>query len=223
MTSFKVVHGEISLQAHFLVPLFDLLDPPASRVHSALYSDLSEFGISLNDVKLVYGVPNLAEVSVSYYLLNLNALVKLSLDRLEITFSETTQLSHDQMIAVYKKTFHSLGQMATGFKVREYNVTLALHGLLEDKSTVEFWKDLVPKVPMGLGPTSGQGVVFYHGAHDKIASSSVVLDTSVRVPNGIFFRTTVNLDGAKLSTDDLPGFVEKTFDTVSSNLDMTLT
>jgi len=223
MTSFKVKQGELSLQAHFLVPIFDLLDPPASRLHSALYSGFSEFGISLNEVKLVHGVPNLSEASVSYHLLNLNALVKLSLDKLEVSFFETTKLSHDEVLAVYKKAFNSLGQIATGFRVREYNVILALHGLLEDKSLEDFWSNLLPKVPKGLGPASGQGAAFYYGAHEKIISSTVMLDMSVRVPNGIFLRTTVNFDGAKVSTDDLPALVQGTFDTVSSNLDMTLT
>jgi hypothetical protein len=222
MSSFKVKHGEILVQGHFSTPIFGLLDPPASRVHSAIFGGLAKFGVTINDVKLSHGVPNLSEASLSYHVPNFNALVKLSLDKMEVMFFDTPRLQREQVSEIFYKAFGSLLEVAGDTKIREFSLNVVLHGLLEDKESGEFWRSFVAKVPKGLGPASGQGVVFYYGGHDNTTGSSVVLDMSARISGGIFFRTTLNFDGTKVSVKEFPQIAEKAFDTLSSNLDLTL-
>ncbi|CAI4030828.1 hypothetical protein DNFV4_01258 [Nitrospira tepida] len=223
MTSLKVQEGEILVQGHFARPIFGILDPPASRVHSAFFTSLAPFGININDVKLAHGVPNLSEASVTYPLLNFSSMVKLSLDKMEVACFNTSRLQRDEMSAIFTKSFHSLIEIVPETEIREFAVNISLHTLLDDKQPDEFWRSFLPTVPRGIGPSSGQGVVFYYGGHDKTTASSLVFDMSARVSGGIFFRTSINFDGAKVSIEELPSAAEQAFNTLSSNLDLTLT
>lgn len=223
MTSLRVQEGEILIQGHFASPIFGILDPPASRVHSAFFVSLAPFGINVNDVKLGHGVPNLSEVSVTYPLLNFSSMVKLSLDKMEVAFFNTSRLQREEMSAIFTKSFSSLMDIVPDTKIREFAVNISLHTLLDGKQPEEFWRGYLPTVPRGIGPPSGQGVVFYYGGHDKTTASSVVFDMSARVSDGIFFRTSINFDGAKVSIRELPNAAEQAFNTLSSNLDLTLT
>lgn len=222
MTSFHVKHREMLVQGHFFAPIFGLLDPPASRVHSAIFGGLSKFGISINDVKLAQGVPNLSEASLSYHLPNFNAMVRLSLDKMEVLFFDTSRLQREQVSEIFHTAFSSLLQVAGDTKIREFSANIVLHGLLEGKGPEEFLSSFLKRVPTGLGPTSGQGVVFYYGGHDKTTGSSVILDMSARVSGGIFFRTSINFDGTKVSIKEFPHATEEAFNTLSTNLDIAL-
>lgn len=222
MTSFKIKHGEIGIQTHFLTPIFGLLDPPASRVHSAFFGCLSKFGITTDDVKIGQGVPNLSEASLSYHLLNFNGMVKLSLDKMEVIFFDTTRLSKEQMTDVFDRVSTCLAKFAQDLAIREYSVNISLHGVLEGKSLVDFWREFLPQVPQGLGPVTGQGVVFYYGRHDNTLGSSLVIDMSARISGGVYIKTSMNFDGTVVSAKTLPKITEDAFDLLTGNLGLTL-
>ncbi|MDH4187340.1 MAG: hypothetical protein OEV08_10100 [Nitrospira sp.] len=222
MMTFKVKHGEVQFQVIFTEPMFELLDPPSSRFHNTFLNGLSEFGVGLNDIKLAQGVPNLSEACVTFHLLDHNAMIRVQLDKAELTFLETTQLTQERIEKIYRKTFECLKKVANNLRIKEYILNIALHGSLERATLDEFWKGFLVKSPAGLGPAAGNGLVFYYGAGGNTKASSIVADMSARISNGLFVRSSVTLDGSSVSFDALPNAAKEAFSTQIHNLGLIL-
>lgn len=222
MKPFIIKHGELQLQASLAVPMYAFLDGPASMIHSALFERFASLGASLNDIKISSGIPNLNELGLTYHLLAFNALVKLSLDKVEINFLDTTLVTRDRVEDVYRKTFGAIGVISTNYKIKEFSLTRTLHGIIEEESVSEFMQSFIRTIPKGLGPIAGQGAVFYYSGEGQTKASSTVVDVSARIENGLFVRLSVTFDGQQISVDALPEIAQQAFDHQTESLGLTL-
>ena len=90
MTEFVVKQGEASFEARFASPAFVLLSQSNVELHPNMLLHLGKYGLTLNDIRIETGIPNLAGANVIYGMNALNVAVRVWLDRLEIVFGDLT-------------------------------------------------------------------------------------------------------------------------------------
>ena len=83
-------------------------------------------------------------------------------------------------------------------RFRSHAVSYACHGLIEGTKAAEFVGGFVHNAPVieGFGDLLGTGVAFYFGEAPPTVSSALTLDASRVVPDGLFVRVDVVVDGA---------------------------
>lgn len=222
MSKFIVKHGEILVQAFFRSPMFSLLDPPGSRFHSVMFANFGRYGLTVGDVRIENGLPNLSDGNITYNLSILKATIKVFLDRIEVTFFDTPHVQRAIVNEVFEKAMKSVEEIAPGTQMREFMVAVSLHGLIDGEATSEYISSFISRVPLGIAPNAGQGVVFYYRGNEKAKGSSLVLDLSARVIDGLYFRISFTWDGLKVSGSELASLVETSFDDACNNIGLQL-
>ena len=86
VTQFVVRQGEATFEARFASPAFGLLQPVHEGLHQNMLGQLATHGLRLNDIRFESAPVTLAEAHSSYLINALSVLVRVWLDRLEISF-----------------------------------------------------------------------------------------------------------------------------------------
>ena len=105
MTTFVVKQSEASFEARFASPMFVLLGPTVIDLHQNMFLSLTKHGLTLGDIRVESGAPNLSGANATYWLNAFNAFVRVWMDRVEVFFADLKRVSGDQMLEI---TGHSL-------------------------------------------------------------------------------------------------------------------
>jgi len=81
---------------------------------------------------------------------------------------------------------------------------VGIHGRLEGESVKDYLSRFVRNIPTGLGPPIGNGGVVYFGADEDRLLSTVTVDMSALLPDGLFVRTQVVWDANKVEIPSIP-------------------
>jgi hypothetical protein len=196
---FEIRQDQLSLQAHFASPVFDLFkDVPGLVKH--LYEALRSYGIRLADVKLDSAGESLGQVNLQISWPQL-ATASLFLDRIELASTYPPFLDH-QDGALVADLFASVAAYSPELSYTAFAVTREVHGKL-DLPLKDFLSRFSAATPKSLGPALGSGTVFYFGPADNRLTGSLILDFSRLVEEGMFVKVAVVYDASQVGAHEL--------------------
>jgi hypothetical protein len=198
VTKFVVQQSEALFEARFAVPAFALLSPSTRSLHQNMLLSLGKHGLTLGDIRVESGLPNLSEAKATYSLNILNALVRVWLDRLEVFFLDLARVREDRMIEIAETALETMQRTVPDLKIETCTAVLTMHGTPQDVEVSQFTARYVKNAPEGLGTVLGSGVVYYLGPEAERRSASLVLDMSAAIPGALLVKTSVVFDGTKL-------------------------
>lgn len=209
-----------SFQAHFIEPSFDLFKDLPSLL-GRLHGRLSSYGLRLSDTKFETGNESLAEVHLRCFLFDFRTTLRIYIDRIEQTSTIPAGISLDHE-SVARAALDAVLEHMPELKLRAYTVTIGLHGVPVGRSAVEFLSHLGVFAPQHLGPLFGAGAIFYYGAALDQLVSSITVDLSRVVENGLFFQTNVIYDAQQLPVNEAMASARKQLDEVLRHFKLSL-
>jgi len=195
MTGFEVRQSELSYLASFDVPVFDVLGK-GGQLYAAIYSGLAQFRVKLQDIKLESLTQNPADISVACYLLHLGTLVRFRLDRVEVSSTSSRGFADSTLVVLIENALRVINESSPTARVATHTLSLAVHGSLPGGSVADKLAAYIANVSGGSPFFRPGGVSFSCDWGE--GESSVVLERSAVVPEGVFLRVTSMLPG-KLS------------------------
>jgi hypothetical protein len=200
VTKFLVKQSDASFEARFAFPAF-ALTASAPSLHQNMLLSLGKYGLTLNDIRVEAGLPNLSGANATYSLSTLNAFVRVWLNRLEVFFGDPTRVREEQFLEITRIALDTMQHTVQDLRMETYTATLNMHGTLPDIEVSQFLTLYVPTTPEGLGMVVGRAVGYYFGPEAERLSASLIVDMSSVIPEAIFVRASVVFDGAKLPLD----------------------
>jgi hypothetical protein len=217
---FEVTQGTVSVQADFAEPAFHLFqDSPA--LYSALFGRLSRHGLRPADMKVEFGDSTLGDFHLRCFLYAFAVTIRVRIERVEI-LCDATKLDRDKMGEVIVDALEAVRSRLPDPSLKAYTVDSAVHGSVKDKKAADFVSQLT-KEPLKVGPPIGAGCIFYYGPDSGRLSSSVALDLSGYIKDGVFLRVYAVWDGKGVEPSAVPSLASTYFETVLSTLGLTLT
>jgi hypothetical protein len=207
VTQFVVKQGEATLEVRFVSPAFGLLQPVHEGLHQNMLGQLATHGLRLSDIRFESAPVTLAEVHSSYSINALSVLVRVWLDRLEISFLDLARVTQEQILEIAGAALDAVQQTVADLAIDTYTLALAMHGFLPDVSLSQFVAQYVNPAPEGFGPVLGSGVAYYLGPEAERRGASFVIDMSRVVSDAAFIQTSVILEGTAVAMSNAPSMV----------------
>lgn len=198
VTKFLVKQREAVFEARFAFPAFALI-ASAPSLHQNMLLGLGKYGLTLGNILIESGLPNLSGANATYSLGTLNAHVRVWLDRLEVFFLDLARVRKDQLFEITETALDSVQHTVQDLQMETYTATLNMHGTLPDTEISQFLTQYVPSIPEGLGMVVGKGMVYYFGPEAEKRSASLVVDMSAMIPEALLVKASAVFDGTKLS------------------------
>jgi hypothetical protein len=196
--AFVAKQGEQVSEAYFSKPAFGLFhDLP--RLLSHLFGQLQGYGLVLSGMHFQSAEGHLGETHLHCVLTG--SVIRVFLDRVEVSSPlDQGSAGHD------RRAGHVLDAVRTLFP--EIVVTtcvslLNLHGPLPGARLDEALSGLTSVAPKSPGPLLLAGAVFYYGPDAGRSSSSLTLEPSTLVQEGLFLQARVLYDAATLEMGGL--------------------
>jgi hypothetical protein len=217
---FSIQKVNASFKAHFNEPAFHLFaDLP--DLLKQLFAMLGRHGLRLSDTKFESGGDNLGEVHLRCYLFDFRTTLRIYLDRIDLTsmFSAGDPLAHDEVaIQAVSAALEHLPSL--GF--RAYNIATGLHGVLVGTSPGDFLSRFGAAAPYQSAPLVGVGTVFYYGAVLNQLASSVTVDLSRLVENGVFIQVNTIYDAREIDPGKIAAASRSFLDGILAELGLTI-
>jgi hypothetical protein len=207
VAKFVVKQGEATFEARFVSPAFGLLQPVHEGLYQNMLGQLATHGLRLNDIRFESAPAILAEAHSSYSINTLGVLVRVWLDRLEISFLDLARVTQEQILEIAGAALDAVQQTVADLAIDTYTLALAMHGSFQDVSLSQFVAQYVKPAPEALGSVLGSGVVYYLGPEEERRSASFVIDVSAVVSDAAFIRTSVILEGTAVAMSNAASMV----------------
>jgi hypothetical protein len=200
----KMVQGDLVFQADLTQPAFSLLQS-SSKLYQALFAALSRYGLRLGDMKPEQGSGTLGDLHLQCSFYNFTTSLRVRLERIELTCFDLTRVERGQLEEVTVSALEALSQsLSPDVSFKTYSLGISLHGLLAEGEVKDFLGRFVTAIPKDLGPSLGAGCIFYFGAEAERVTSSLAMDLSAVVENGLFLRLQVVWDAEKVEIKAIP-------------------
>ena len=191
--NFSIEQREVELESTFSPRLWALVhDTPV--LYEALLERLAHAGLSGMDLRPEAGNGSVGGTGLGFWLFGNKVNVQIRLDsfrfRTSSLASDVVNTADGVLAAIREASRDEL-------HFRTHAVSYACHGLIEGMKAAEFVGGLVGNPPAieGFGDHLGTGVAFYFGEAPPTVSSTLTLDASQVVPEGLFVRVVVVVDG----------------------------
>lgn len=173
------------------------------RIYESLLAQLGPIGLTTADIRTDAGDGSLAGFNLNFWLFQFRLLVRVRLDSVEMRWNGLTAGDVPSMVDALDRVLSAVAHAGENTVPSTHEISAALHFVLENTSANDVIKRFAPTVPeIGPGPLLGTGVAMYYGPRDEVLSSSLGLEPSTVIPQGLFARITISCDGA-LSTHRL--------------------
>jgi hypothetical protein len=202
-SKFTVSQADFQLEAGFSEAEFSLFRETSSLL-DYLFQALQPHGARLTDIRVETGAGSAADFNVLCYLFNYWVTLRVRIDRLEIIASQLPQDYVHKYSAATVDALRALRNYHKDLNYRSYTLSVGMHGSLEGGSVNQYLSNFVRNVPQGLGPSFGSGTVMYFGPAAERILSSVTIDRSTIVSDGLLCRTYVIWDAKKVEIEHLP-------------------
>lgn len=204
----KVSQAELSFQADFSEPAFDIFRDAAS-LNRRMFSKLSKFGLRLSDIKPERGNGSLADLHLRCSLFNFSVTINVRAERVEVNCFDKNVIGSKSFPDAVVEALEAVQTHVPSVPFRTYTWSLALHSLLTGVSQADFLAKFSAGRPEELGPSIGSGTVFYYGPDAERLMSSVTIDLSTLLRDHVFIRAQVVWDAQKATLRSLPDLAEK--------------
>jgi len=199
----NVAKADLSLDSAFVQPEFGLFrDTPKLMRH--LFEHLQRHSPRLQDLKIERGNNSVGELSVECHLYNFQTGVRVFTEKVNVVSINVRQDEVERFETVVVGALSAVKEHQPTVAFRTHTLSMLLHGALQNKSGRDYLAAFVRNVPTGLGTHTGNGFVMYFGPEEDRLLSSVTVDLSALVPDGILFRPYVVWDANKVEVAALP-------------------
>ena len=193
MKRFTIQQSEIELESKFAPRLWSVVhDVPV--LYDALLDELACVGLSSMDLRPDAGNGSVGGAGLGVLLFGGKANVRIGLDSLR--FQTSSLVSHvvdsvDGVIAAVRRASPEL-------RFKTHAISYAYHGLIEGMKAAEFVRRFVPNAVNidGFGDCLGAGAALYFGEAPPMISSTLTLDVSRVIQDGLFVRVFMVMEGA---------------------------
>lgn len=192
--NFAIKQREIEIESTFAPRLWSVVhDVPV--LYEALLDRLAPVGLSSADLRPETGNGSVGSAGVGFWLFGSQVNVQIRLNSLRFRTSSLDASVVNSADGVAEALRQA---MRNELRFTTHTVSHACHGLIEDTTAADFVRQVVPNPPAieGFGAHLGTGVAFYFGEAPPTISSTLTLDASQVVPDGLFVRVLVVVDGA---------------------------
>lgn len=206
-TSAEVLQADLTYHAQFVTPNIQLITLQ-SGLYDHLLGRLLPFGANLADLRLETATQNIAEASVTWWLFNFRTQVRVRAERFEVNC--TWIPDEDVLQRLIVQVLEAVKETDTRIEVAQHGISLKLHmELAGGVSPTDFVSKYVSAPPVGLGPSSGRGLVYYFPGQEERLSSSVVMEPSVVRPGALYANGIVAFDPKRVP---IGGVIAAAFD-----------
>ncbi len=195
-----VAKADLAFEAGYSQPDFGLLDDRSAFL-TYLFKRLEPHGLRLTDLRLEHGNINVGEQYITCYLFNYWMTVKIRLERIEINCSELPRSHTERFKAAIIDVLKAIKEHRPNLSFRAFALAVGLHSKLEGLSARDYLARFVATAPQNLGPSTGNGVVFYYGPEGDRLLSSVTADISAVTQDAVSLRIHGMWDATKIPPD----------------------
>jgi len=196
----------VELESSFTPRLWSLVqNSPA--LYDALLDRLQGFGLSSIDLRPDTGDGSIGGAGLGFWLFGGKANVRIGLDSVRF---RSTLLSSDIVCSV-DRVLASIREASPELQLRSHALSYSCHGGIDGTTASKFVGRIVPIAPAveGFGSYVGAGAAFYFGEALPIMSSTLTLEVSQTVPDGLFARVFILFDGSVGSGSDIEQLAEE--------------
>jgi hypothetical protein len=219
-TKLEVVKADLLFEAALTQPDFTL-PRDAPLVLQNLFTRLAPYGLRISDLKIEH-VGNVADYHVLCYLFNYWMTIKVRIEKIEIACSELPKDYVQRFKAAILDVLRAVTDSRAQVSFRGFAVALGLHAKLENLIARDFLARLTARIPEGLGPSTGNGAVFYFGPAGERVLSSVTTDLSALAPEAVYLRLHGVWDPRKVDLNSFPDVVDAFVQQALESLDLQL-
>lgn len=190
MSRFTIERTDVELESSFAPRLWALIhDVPV--LYEALLDKLDGAGLSTTDLRPDPGDGSVGNAGLGFWLFGGKTNVRLGLDRVRLR-----SLAPSDLASPMEGVLAALQQVEPDVRFRAHTFEYACHGVVEGVKSADFVRQFVPTVPaiQGFGEHLGAGAAFYFGAASPVISSTLTLDASRTLQDGLFVRVFVVVD-----------------------------
>lgn len=212
----KPLRTEIQYLGQYNALAFKLLANPVP-VYENLLRNLGKYGASLRNLK--YEATNLSEANISCTLLDMSVTVRVTLDRLDVTFFRLDTVGEKVAHQIVLDAWNAVKLSEASIQLGQHGVTVASHAEIQGASYNTLLQRYVV-TPPNLGANVGSGVVFYiHGdPTEGLSGGNTMLDRSTVKDGALYLKVAVVLDATKVSIEALGSRVDDYFTRQLANL-----
>jgi len=195
--------ADLAFEATFPEPDFQMFADGPSLLHD-LFKRLAPRGLRLNDLRFDIGSGSAAErPQVICHLFNYLMTIKVGFERVEVVCSQMPSNLVEPFKAAILDALLAVRDHRSSISFSTFVLSVALHTKLEGVSVRDYLARFAANVPEGLGPPTGNGAAFYFGPDGDRLLTSVTIDVSTPVADGLFIRVRSVWDGKKVALDSL--------------------
>lgn len=192
MNRFTIEQSEIELESKFASRLWSVVhDVPV--LYEALLEELAYVGLSSMDLRPDAGNGSVGGAGLGVWLFGGKANVRIGLDGVRFQ----TSSPESRVVDTVDGVIGAVRRASPELRFKNHAVSYACHGSIEGMKAAEFVRRFVPNWVNidGFGDCLGAGAALYFGEAPPMISSTLTLDVSRVVQNGLFVRVLMVMDG----------------------------
>ena len=193
MNRFTIQQSEIEFESKFASRLWSVVHE-VPVLYDALLDELAYVGLSSMDLRPDAGNGSVGGAGLGVGLFGGKANVRIGLD--SVRFHTSSPIS--QIVDSVDGVLGAVRRAAPELRFKTHAISYAYHGLIEGMKAAEFVRRFVPNSVNidGFGDCLGAGAALYFGEAPPMISSTLTLDVSRVVQDGLFVRVFMVMDGA---------------------------
>lgn len=197
----KPVKSSVQYQGQFAELAFDTLASPV-RLYKHLLKDLGKYGASAKDLK--FDAVEISEANLTCLLVDLNGIVRIWLDRLEVTFYDLGLVGEDAANQILLGTYEALLDVESPVKIKSHVVKIETHAQLANVSYDTLVSNYI-NFPPSLGDKVSGGLALYLGDDPEKGErgATVMVDRSLVVDGGIYIHAAVEFDASLIPIESI--------------------
>ena len=191
MSKFAIEQSEIEIESRFASRLWSVLhDVPV--LYEALLDELAGTGLSTMDLRLDAGNGAVGGAGLEVWLFGGKAKARIGVDSVRFQ----TSSADPQVVDSVDGVISAIQRASPEPHFKTHAVSYYHHGRIEGMKAAEFISRFVPNSVNidGFGDCLGAGTVLYFGEAPPMISSTVTLDASRLVEDGLFLRVFMVMD-----------------------------
>ncbi len=189
-------------------------------IYEGFLQAFGKYGASVRDLR--YETADLAEANITCNLLKFTGVVKVRLDRLEVTFFQSPDEKTAGEIVV--DAWKIIKATNASVEIAEHGVTVSLHAELPAIVSCDAMLKRYVTIPSELKSHTRSGVAFYVGEDQSRGEKggSIVLEHSLLKPGSLSIKVAAVFDGTKVPIDALGPNMEAFFTRLLGSLGLAI-
>jgi hypothetical protein len=200
----EVARADLQFEAVYPQPDFGLFRDESAVLHH-LFKRLEPHGLRLSDVRIESGSANVGEQKILCHLFNYWMTIKLNIEKIEVVCAQLPRDHVEKFNAAILDVLRAVKDYRADLAFKAFTVGVGVHAKLEGQPGRDYLARFAANIPQKLGPSTGNGAVFYFGPEGDRMLSSVTADVSAVVQDAVWLRIHGVWDARKVTPDSLPG------------------